>query len=902
MLLAFRPFTGSTEMKLAILVILFAVIHVIVCVKFHILLSPTSQCPGELIGEPCLTLEQYVSYPSSSQYVTLQFEAGNHTLKSSFNISSRPYFGLIASGNATIDCNGQSTASVSFSSVNRVDIRGITFIRCGTVQLSSTTTGSIVRSSFLQTVGRYALYITSSNQVSIESCTFANNTRRAIYLSSTTATIMDSTFSDNIGPWFDNGGAVYSTSRSLTIIQSSFINNTAWVNGGAVYFSASSSYELTIKQCIFESNNADNGAGGAVYVDGNYGSANEPSSRNIFNDNRASSNGGALCVRNGNLYINYSSFTNNTASNGGAAYTSSSYDSAVINGIIFNNNSAVSSGGAIYMSNSYVSVAMNEISLINNIAGSDGGAVYTSSRYNSIAINGISRMVNNTAGRNGGAVYVLGNNNFVSILTNGTIFINNRAKSGAGGAIHIPGYPGVSVTTYDTTFTNNIGYTGGGALHIAGNQSSLTVNRSTFINNLITGPNANGGAVNVNDANVQSIAFSDSIFVNNSATNGTGGAIYAKRGFSVHDTIFGYNKAPLCAVVNVEQANLRLHRFMALTTSTFLHNSASGSTVRGNTGGVGCIRNADVSIVSSTFSHNTAAGSGGVFAFEKSIINVESSTFRNNTATLDGGVFYTGVFPSNYTLTQNTFINNRAGDDGGVIYVGRNGSFIEINRSSLSHNRANDRGGVAAVFGSSVNISDTNMQHNMANLGDDFSACSSNNNDVPTLNERIDPQHPECMLYDGTIRGHNEPIPHDNSDFDVARYFQKFVSVVDDPVKMTTPPDRDLTTELMNSTESSILRDIQNRLYGTSVIIYLMFTFAIILAITVVTVYSVKFIHSRKKALKGDLNAQDATCAANPYSESIELYEETDYGPGVPSSMPQKRATQFGKQQRYVNN
>ena len=42
-----------------------------------------------------------------------------------------------------------------------------------------------------------------------------------------------------------------------------------------------------------------------------------------------------------------------------------------------------------------------------------------------------------------------------------------------------------------------------------------------------------------------------------------------------------------------------------------------------NIGGVGCIRNADVSILSSTFSYNTAAASGGVFAFEDSIIYVE---------------------------------------------------------------------------------------------------------------------------------------------------------------------------------------------------------------------------------------------------------------------------------------
>ena len=117
--------------------ILLSAMHFAVCIKFHIVVSlQNGHCPGELVGEPCLTLEQYVSYPSPSQYVTLHFETGNHTLKSSFSISSKFYFGLIASGNATIDCNGRSTASVRFSSVNQVDISGITFIRCGRVQLS----------------------------------------------------------------------------------------------------------------------------------------------------------------------------------------------------------------------------------------------------------------------------------------------------------------------------------------------------------------------------------------------------------------------------------------------------------------------------------------------------------------------------------------------------------------------------------------------------------------------------------------------------------------------------------------------------------------------------------------------------------------------------------------------
>ena len=662
----------------------------------------------------------------------------------------------------------------------------------------------------MQTVGSSALYITSS-QVSIESCTFTNNMVTS-----------------------SSGGAVYSgsNSRSVTIIQSNFTNNTAQ-SGGAVYFSASSLYVLTIKRCIFESNNAYSGDGGAVYVIGNYGSATEPSSGNVYKSNRASSSGGALYVTQ-NMYMNGSHFVNNSAND----------------------------GGAVYASGSSTSIESSKTSFVNNTARSNGGAMYAYSYYG-------------------------------AVVTNGTSFINNRAIFGGGGGIYIPRNL-ASMTTYDTTFINNIGYTGGGALYMSSSQLSLTVNRSTFINNIITGPDANGGAVNVDNANARSIVFSDSIFVNNSATNGTGGAICTRRGLSIINTIFGYNKAPLCAVVNVEQTNF--DRSMSLSASTFLHNSASGSTVRGNTGGVGCIRNANVSIVSSTFSHNTAVGSGGVFAFEKSFINIESSTFRNNTATLDGGVFYTGVFPSNYTLTQSAFINNRAGDDGGVIYVGRNGSFIEIDRSSFSHNRANDRGGVAAIFGSSVSVTNTNTQNNMANLGDDISVCNSDNtNRVPSLNERIDPVYPVCVLYDGSVQGNPEPMTHDNSNFDLTAYFSRFIRV-SNPEELTTTVEALVTTVEVDP----LLKEIQTRLFGTSVIIYLLFSFgSIFVAILVLGMVLKRCNNNNKQTSQPSEDHALAKRGNSKYVDDTEVYDQPGNALQWSTTIPLQQNVGYSQQPHY---
>ena len=42
------------------------------CERFNIVPSPDSPCPGEFTGEPCLTLEQYVTNPSLSSNITFE--------------------------------------------------------------------------------------------------------------------------------------------------------------------------------------------------------------------------------------------------------------------------------------------------------------------------------------------------------------------------------------------------------------------------------------------------------------------------------------------------------------------------------------------------------------------------------------------------------------------------------------------------------------------------------------------------------------------------------------------------------------------------------------------------------------------------------------------------------------
>ncbi len=120
-----------------------------------------------------------------------------------------------------------------------------------------------------------------------------------------------------------------------------------------------------------------------------------------------------------------------------------------------------------------------------------------------------------------------------------------------------------------------------------------------------------------------------------------------------------------------------------------------------------------------------AALHGGVFHIDESDVLVDESVFVNNSASEDGGVFYTYVHLSHYDIRRSEFSYNSAGDDGGVMFIGRINSRVNINKCVFSFNDASGRGGVAALIGSSLFLTKTNIFNNTAEYGDTISACNS---------------------------------------------------------------------------------------------------------------------------------------------------------------------------------
>ena len=92
--------------------------------------SLDTPCPGEFIGDPCLTLQQYVSNPSiSSENITLLFECGNHTISSTLSSSNANNF-TMSGNNIEVQCSS-SAIQITLTSVQHVHISGVSFTGCG---------------------------------------------------------------------------------------------------------------------------------------------------------------------------------------------------------------------------------------------------------------------------------------------------------------------------------------------------------------------------------------------------------------------------------------------------------------------------------------------------------------------------------------------------------------------------------------------------------------------------------------------------------------------------------------------------------------------------------------------------------------------------------------------------
>ncbi|MEO0963796.1 MAG: choice-of-anchor Q domain-containing protein [Planctomycetota bacterium] len=297
-----------------------------------------------------------------------------------------------------------------------------------------------------------------------------------------------------------SGGGVFLERGTLNVANSNFFENVAG-NGAAIYALGGEGNQLNIGNTSFSGNGAENGWGGAIYVDADQ--SWDPDGVKVAIDNSTFTNnlgrlGGGFAVRENNrgdsmFSVTNSEFTGNNASGGGVAYNRET--TLLIDGVTMTDNDADSSnaGGAFYFSN-FSDATIRNSSITDSDAGFGGAmAIFGGSQ---ITIED-STITGNTAqrtdvargdGGDGGGIYIIQGFNRDSgpptlRLVRSTV-ADNHAVNGFGGGINAAE---AIVEVIESLIANNTVGGGGGGIYVDRESSRLLMQNSTVTGNSTTG-------------------------------------------------------------------------------------------------------------------------------------------------------------------------------------------------------------------------------------------------------------------------------------------------------------------------------------------------------------------------------------------------------------------------------
>ena len=478
-----------------------------------------------------------------------------------------------------------------------------------------------------------------------------------------TAEIIDCTFQDSYGT------AVGVVDSRVVLRDNNFFNNCRLCSNGRCY-----GYKYQGPRCF----------GGGVFVQRSILSITGSSS---FSDNSASNGGGVSAQVSSNVNISgKTTFSDNSARDGGGV---SAWHSSTVNisgNTTFSGNSASQYGGGGGVSardSSNVNISGNTTFSGNSARWGGGVSALVSSNVN---ISGNTTFSDNSVRKNGGGMTAWHSSNVY--ISGNTTFSGNSARYGDGGGVRAWRRSNVYISG-NTTFSGNSAKWGGGVSALFSSNVYISGN-TTFSDN--SARKYSGGGVNARHSSNVNIS-GNTTFSGNSATSG--GGVSAKDSSNVHisgNTTFSGNLARKNGggVFTWPSGNVYISG-----NTTF-----SGNLARWRGGGVSvhssnCINALHINVNISgntTFSGNSARWGGGVSAWCSNVVTRNNIAFTVNTAEYMGGSMY--AFKCNIRFNgTGLLIGNKAQLDGGGIYV--DGSNLNFSANlTISNNTAQIGGGI----------------------------------------------------------------------------------------------------------------------------------------------------------------------------------------------------------------
>ena len=272
---------------------------------------------------------------------------GNYVIDKTLSISKS----LTLEGNANTVINGNASRIMEVTADATVVLTNLSFTNgkaafAGAILNEGKLT--ISNSNFYsnKATGNSGTIITNKNKLNINNSKFYQNSaaRGVVFNQNDAVLVIDnSEFYNNDMTSFSNSyGIVYTTSANATISNTVFRNNAVkW--GGAIYATKSSDATIGIVNIInstFESNSANTGNGGALFVSGGECIVKE----STFINNKANpgeyagGQGGAIYTSlNGNVSVTDSVFKNNQAKLGAVLYLNGGSNSIISYSVLLNN-------------------------------------------------------------------------------------------------------------------------------------------------------------------------------------------------------------------------------------------------------------------------------------------------------------------------------------------------------------------------------------------------------------------------------------------------------------------------------------------------------------------------------------------------------------------------------------
>lgn len=376
-------------------------------------------------------------------------------------------------------------SQVNGATLTNVTYDGITSGTCVANIMSSTltnvnfTNSKVTDSPRDHDTGQFTVMTNSK----MDNCNFINTSTQqhggAICMAQGENTVINSNFI-NCSAWI--GGAIYAhgdflENKKYTIENCNFINCSATAEGGALGLSHNN---MDVKNCVFINNTATKGAGimvgginypAAIHGDNTHGH-NITVDNCYFEKNVASVEGGAVHISGDNNTIHKSKFYDNEAPEGGAVHITGD-NAAAIDSIFDDNFAYGGSGAAIYVEGDNASVDNSKFTNHD----SQTGTVYIEGNH--FTCND-SEFKNNTASHGGAGIYVEGDYSYID----NSVFINNNA-SRHGGAIHTIGD---NAKIYNSEFRENNAipsatdpdYGLGGAIFIHGKNNDISYSKFKY--------------------------------------------------------------------------------------------------------------------------------------------------------------------------------------------------------------------------------------------------------------------------------------------------------------------------------------------------------------------------------------------------------------------------------------